>query len=198
MNILVTGSSGQLGQELLARLKDHGEVTLVDRAKPPSGSGTIEQDLADLNQVEILLNRVQPDLIVNAAAYTAVDRAESETEAAFRLNAELPGCLARWAARNDRALVHFSTDYVFDGAGRFRDASDPKPVDEVDNRTLVLFDQGDQVSVEAGDEGIRFLLVSGEPLREPVAWRGPIVMNTQEELQQAYRELREGTFIKDR
>ena len=66
---------------------------------------------------------------------------------------------------------------------------------EADNRSLVVFDRGDQVTVQAGDEGIRFLLVSGKPLREPVAWYGPIVMNTQEELQQAFAELQQGTFL---
>jgi redox-sensitive bicupin YhaK (pirin superfamily) len=69
------------------------------------------------------------------------------------------------------------------------------PPAPADNRSLVLFDRGDQVTVHAGDEGIRFLLVSGKPLREPVAWRGPIVMNTQEELAEAFRELREGSFL---
>ena len=64
------------------------------------------------------------------------------------------------------------------------------------NRSLVLFDRGDEVTVQAGDHGIRFLLVSGKPLQEPVAWYGPIVMNTEAELQQAYEELRAGTFIK--
>jgi redox-sensitive bicupin YhaK (pirin superfamily) len=62
----------------------------------------------------------------------------------------------------------------------------------------VLFDRGDEVFVQAGDEGIRFLLVSGQPIEEPVAWYGPIVMNTEDELRQAYAELREGTFIKRR
>ena len=66
------------------------------------------------------------------------------------------------------------------------------------NRSLVLFDRGDEIVVQAGDEGIRFLLVSGKPLEEPVAWYGPIVMNTPEELRQAWHELREGTFIKHR
>ncbi|MSO21909.1 MAG: pirin family protein [Acidobacteria bacterium] len=101
--------------------------------------------------------------------------------------------------------------YVFEGSGRFRNASDPRPVqtdvvgptvsaafDEIGNRSLVLFDSGDEVAVQAGEAGIRFLLVSGRPLQEPVAWRGPIVMNTNEELQQAFGELREGTFIKER
>ena len=60
----------------------------------------------------------------------------------------------------------------------------------------VLFDRGDEIMVQAGDEGIRFLLVSGKPIEEPVAWYGPIVMNTREELQQAYAELRAGNFIK--
>jgi redox-sensitive bicupin YhaK (pirin superfamily) len=66
------------------------------------------------------------------------------------------------------------------------------------NRSLVLFDSGDEITVQAGDQGIRFLLISGKPFREPVAWHGPIVMNTQAELQQAVAELRNGTFIKHR
>jgi quercetin 2,3-dioxygenase len=99
--------------------------------------------------------------------------------------------------------------YVFDGSGTFRDASSPQAVttdrvqpdggevrDAVGNRSLVLFDRGDDVTVHAGPDGIRFLLVSGKPLEEPVAWQGPIVMNTPEELRQAYAELRNGTFIK--
>ena len=98
--------------------------------------------------------------------------------------------------------------YVFAGSGSFRDASQPRAVltervgsadagsTDTGNRSLVLFDGGDEVTVQAGDEGIRFLLVSGKPIEEPVAWYGPIVMNTQEQLQQAYAELRNGTFIK--
>ena len=68
--------------------------------------------------------------------------------------------------------------------------------DDARNRSLILFDSGDEVVVQAGDEGIRFLLVSGKPLEEPVAWYGPIVMNTKAQLQQAISELRDGTFIK--
>lgn len=98
--------------------------------------------------------------------------------------------------------------YVFDGTGKFADASDPQPVltelvpgEEplsllAENRSLVLFDRGDEVVVEAGEQGVRFLLVSGKPLGQPVAWRGPIVMNTQEELRQAFAELQQGTFLK--
>ena len=98
--------------------------------------------------------------------------------------------------------------YVFAGSGVFSHASDPLGVPteatdgsiavspaEADNRSLILFDRGDEVTVQAGEEGIRFLLISGRPLREPVAWYGPIVMNTQAELQQAFRELQEGTFL---
>jgi len=68
--------------------------------------------------------------------------------------------------------------------------------EEAGNRSLVLFDRGDEVTVQAGEHGIRFLLVSGEPIKEPVAWYGPIVMNTEEQLRQAYQELQQGTFIK--
>ena len=68
--------------------------------------------------------------------------------------------------------------------------------EQTGNRSLVLFDFGDEVTVQAGDEGIRFLLVSGKPIEEPVAWYGPIVMNTQAELRRAVAELRDGTFIK--
>ncbi len=100
--------------------------------------------------------------------------------------------------------------YVFEGDGSFASASQPLGVlsekqvngeeilvrEKAGDRSLVLFDRGDEVKVQAGDKGIRFLLVSGKPIQEPVAWYGPIVMNTQEQLQQAVSELRNGTFIK--
>lgn len=116
MTILLTGASGQLGQESISRLKGMGDLVAVDLGEVAGMPNALRQDLGDLNQVEILLNRYRPDLIVNAAAYTAVDRAEDDSELAFRINGELPGCLARWAQRNDRLLVHYSTDYVFDGS----------------------------------------------------------------------------------
>src|SRR5689334_1257278 len=94
---------------------------------------------------------------------------------------------------------------------KIRDASDSRavltesPVDpnanakyDARNHSLVLFDRGDEITVQAGEEGIRFLLVSGKPIEEPVAWYGPIVMNIQEELRQAVTELQSGTFIKHR
>ena len=99
--------------------------------------------------------------------------------------------------------------YVFEGTGKFCNSSGPlavptegvkwfetNPPSEVDNRSLVLFDSGDEVTIHAGDKGIRFLLIAGKPLREPVAWYGPIVMNTQEQLRQAFKELELGTFLK--
>jgi quercetin 2,3-dioxygenase len=100
--------------------------------------------------------------------------------------------------------------YVFEGAGRFADAANPRGVllekeyqgeelnirDLSGNRTLVEFGKGDEITVQAGPDGIRFLLISGAPIQEPVAWHGPIVMNTKAELQQAMTELRNGTFIK--
>jgi redox-sensitive bicupin YhaK (pirin superfamily) len=107
--------------------------------------------------------------------------------------------------------------YVIAGSGKFSDASQPLPVKtedvsgaelspealaalsgEADNRSLIVFDSGDEIKVESGEEGMRFLLVSGKPIQEPVAWYGPVVMNTQEELQQAFDELQAGTFLKHR
>ena len=100
---------------------------------------------------------------------------------------------------------------MFEGSGSFRGASEPQAVateqvgdaiagipDDAPDRSLVLFDSGDEIVVQAGEHGIRFLLVSGKPLEEPVAWYGPIVMNTQAELRQAFTELQTGTFIKER
>jgi len=117
-----------------------------------------------------------------------------------------PGARKRLAVETtNRAFA-----YVFAGSGTFRDGSDPRGVlteqidggtarsrvdGETGNRSLVLFDRGDEVVVRAGDEGIRFLLVSGRPIEEPVAWYGPIVMNTEAELQQAFTDLRNNTFI---
>jgi redox-sensitive bicupin YhaK (pirin superfamily) len=101
--------------------------------------------------------------------------------------------------------------YVFGGSGKFCNASGPlevptepaswsdtTPPVQADNRELVLFDRGDEVTVQAGDAGVRFLLVSGRPLAEPVAWYGPIVMNTQEQLRQAFDELQKGTFLRSK
>jgi quercetin 2,3-dioxygenase len=105
--------------------------------------------------------------------------------------------------------VRHAFAYVFAGAGKFCNAwgplavpteavgwADVTPPSQADDRSLVLFDRGDEVTVQAGEEGMRFLLVSGKPLEEPVAWYGPIVMNTQEELREAFNELEAGKFLK--
>lgn len=107
------------------------------------------------------------------------------------------------------AVDHHAFAYVFAGSGSFRDASAPRavltesatdptapPVYDAQHHAIVLFDRGDEITVEAGPDGLRFLLVSGAPLAEPIAWQGPIVMNTEAELQQAYRELRDGSFLR--
>ncbi|HEY9383630.1 MAG TPA: pirin family protein [Gemmatimonadales bacterium] len=126
-----------------------------------------------------------------------------------------PTYLDVWVPPGKRKVLPVETTrhafaYVFEGSGSFRDASAPFGVltergdpglettvrEQTGNRSLVVFDRGDEVVVQAGEEGIRFLLVSGKPLAEPVAWYGPIVMNTHDELRQAISELQDGTFIK--
>lgn len=116
MNILLTGAAGQLGSELLPLLAARGSVTSTDRSRPASAAGKwLELDISNGSDLEVLLNRLQPGLIVNTAAYTAVDQAEGDVEAAFNVNAELPARLGLWAKRNDARLLHYSTDYIFDG-----------------------------------------------------------------------------------
>jgi dTDP-4-dehydrorhamnose reductase len=107
MKILLTGATGQVGYELERSLQALGEVVAVDRAR---------MDLSDLDQVRDVVRAVRPGLIVNPAAYTAVDKAESEPELAHRVNGLAPGVMAEEAALLGAAMVHFSTDYVFDGA----------------------------------------------------------------------------------
>lgn len=118
MTILVFGGNGQVGQELLRALAPLGEVVATTRSGLlPDGRAC---EIADFNQPDslvALLDRVQPRTVVNAAAYTAVDKAEREVEAAFRANAESPGVIARWCAAAGVPFVHYSTDYVFDGEG---------------------------------------------------------------------------------
>ncbi len=125
-----------------------------------------------------------------------------------------PNYLDISVAPNQRKRIKVETTrnafaYVFAGSGTFRDASNPQavlteqmakpaaaPVYDIGNHSLVLFDRGDEITVQAGPQGIRFLLVSGRPIEEPVAWYGPIVMNTQEQLRTAMAELQDGTFIR--
>ncbi len=135
-----------------------------------------------------------------------------------------PAYLDVWVPPGRRRTLPVETSrhafaYVFEGSGSFSNASAPRPVrtdvvandneaaaaaagiepgllDDAENRTLVVFDRGDEVTVRAGEHGIRFLLVSGKPLQEPVAWHGPIVMNTEEQIRQAVAELRSGSFLR--
>ena len=108
MRILLTGITGQVGGALLTPLQGLGRVLAVARN---------ELDLSHPNTIPGLLDRIAPDLIINPAAYTAVDRAEDEPELAYRINAEAPAQIAQWAAGRGVPLIHFSTDYVFDGRG---------------------------------------------------------------------------------
>ena len=107
MKILVTGKNGQVGHELLKTLAPLGKVTGVDLK---------ECDLSQSAAIDALLERVRPDIIVNPAAYTEVDKAESEPTIAHAVNAQAPKVFARYAARHNIPIIHFSTDYVFDGS----------------------------------------------------------------------------------
>ena len=131
MKILLTGAAGQLGTELYPRLAEIGEVLAVDLAPSLAEASNYRQlDLADAGALETLLNRMDPDLVVNAAAYTAVDKAEEETQLAFLINAKAPGRIARWAKNNDCSILHYSTDYVFDGHAErpYKEGDEPSPL----------------------------------------------------------------------
>ena len=133
MRLLLIGGAGQVGQELRRSLAGLGQVVTTTRdGRLPDGGGCEALDLQDLDGIAPLVERVGPDAVINASAYTAVDRAESESELAFRINAEAPERLAAACAARGIPLVHFSTDYVFDGAGtlpyREHDATAPTGV----------------------------------------------------------------------
>jgi dTDP-4-dehydrorhamnose reductase len=108
MRILITGKNGQVGYELERSLQGLGEVIALDRS---------QMDLANLDQVRDVIRTVKPDLLVNAAAYTAVDKAESEPDLAMRINGEAPAVMAEELGKLGAVMIHYSTDYVFDGAG---------------------------------------------------------------------------------
>ncbi|MBP9046162.1 MAG: dTDP-4-dehydrorhamnose reductase [Moraxellaceae bacterium] len=117
MRILLLGKNGQVGWELQRALAPLGELIALDRQGETGPYGVLCGDLADLDGLARAVRAVAPDIIVNAAAWTAVDKAESEPDMARRINAEAPAVLAREAAALGAWLVHYSTDYVFDGSG---------------------------------------------------------------------------------
>ena len=117
MRILLLGANGQVGHELRRSLAPLGQIIATTRNGILDGAASEAADFDDPGSLPALVRRISPDVVVNAAAYTAVDRAESEPEAAFRANAEAPRQLAEACAARDALLVHYSTDYVFDGNG---------------------------------------------------------------------------------
>ncbi|HEL7888686.1 TPA: dTDP-4-dehydrorhamnose reductase [Stenotrophomonas maltophilia] len=118
MTVLVFGGNGQVGQELLRALAPLGKVVATTRSGAlPDGSACETADFGQPESLPALLDRLQPSIVVNAAAYTSVDRAEQEVDAAFAANAQAPGMIARWCAAHGVPFVHYSTDYVFDGQG---------------------------------------------------------------------------------
>lgn len=121
MKILLTGKNGQLAQALQERLAGLGEIMAVDRA---------HMDLANPESVRAMMQSFKPDLIINAAAYTAVDKAEQEQALAFAVNAKAPEILAEEAIKLGAALIHYSTDYVFDGSkqGAWTEEDAPHPL----------------------------------------------------------------------
>lgn len=159
MTVLLLGANGQVGHELRRALAPLGPIVCTTR------SGLLEDgtacEVADFNQPEsltALLDRIAPQIVVNAAAYTAVDKAEEDRDAAFRANAQAPGVLARWCATHGAPLVHYSTDYVFDGQG-----TSPYPEDAP---TAPLGVYGE--SKLAGEEAIR--AAGGRHLIFRTAW----------------------------
>lgn len=118
MNVLLLGGNGQVGHELRRSLAPLGSLVVTTRDGGLSDGGACEAlDLAQPDAVEVLIERLAPDVVVNATAYTAVDRAEDEADLAFAINAEAPGRIARACAGRGAVMIHFSTDYVFDGNG---------------------------------------------------------------------------------
>jgi dTDP-4-dehydrorhamnose reductase len=173
MRVLLTGTAGQVGGALLPLLQGRGEVLTPSLA---------EFDLANPDALEKELGRLKPDLIINPAAYTAVDRAEDEAELAFNVNAKAPAAIARWAALHNVPLVHFSTDYVFNGEGN-------KPWRE-DSPTAPLSVYG--ASKLAGDNAI--MAANGPHLIVRTSWvydsRGANFLKTMARLAADRKELK--------
>ncbi len=139
MRILVTGNTGQVGYELVRSLQGLGEIVAPGRA---------QMDLSRPDQVRDVIRAIKPDLIVNPAAYTAVDKAESEAALAMLVNGESPAVMAEEAKKLGAAMIHFSTDYVFDGTkpGPYNEQDAPCPVNEYGRSKLA----GEQAILAAG------------------------------------------------
>lgn len=139
MKILVTGRRGQVGEALTRSLHGLGDIIALDRS---------QLDLADPDAIRIVMRELQPSVVINAAAYTAVDAAESDEETAFRINAQAPRVLAEEAERLGAALIHYSTDYVFDGSkdGAWLEDDAPAPLSAYGRSKLA----GEQAIVDVG------------------------------------------------
>lgn len=151
MKILITGSSGQVGSELLKQLRHHPLFSTLTRLLTPARS---ELDLSDAEAVQAYLTKHQPDVIFNAAAYTAVDLAETEPLEAMALNAQLPELLACYAAASGAYLLHYSTDYVYPGTGTtaWREDSPTAPLNVYGHSKL----QGDLAVLNHSPEAVIF------------------------------------------
>ena len=155
MKILLLGGRGQLGTELRRSLAPLGEVVVTTRdGALPDAAPAIALDLSDLDSIASVVSSLRPDVVVNATAYTAVDRAEDESELAYRVNAEAPKHLAAACVAHDAALVHYSTDYVFDGTAT-------RPYREDDPTSPLGVYGTSKLAGEAaiGDSGARHLIL---------------------------------------
>lgn len=144
MKILLFGRQGQVGHELQRALRPLGDIIALDR----NGQDSLCGDLANTQGIASTIARVRPDVIVNAAAHTAVDRAESEADLAFAINASAPGIMAQEAAKLGSLLIHYSTDYVFDGSGTapWRETDTPAPLNTYGHSKLA----GEQAIAASG------------------------------------------------
>jgi dTDP-4-dehydrorhamnose reductase len=154
MKVLLLGKNGQVGWELQRSLAVIGEVVALDRHQVSTACGELRGDLSDLRELRDTIRRVQPQIIVNAAAYTAVDKAETERELARTVNALASQVLAEEALQLDALLVHYSTDYVFDGSGTraWKETDAVSPVNHYGATKL----EGEQLIVASGCKHLIF------------------------------------------
>ena len=206
----MTAGSGIMHQEMPrpdARGRMHGFQLWANLPSSLKMTAPRYQDIAAADIPEVTDNDGTVVRVITGEFWGRKGPVDGIAAEPLYLDVSVPPGLRKRLAVDTRANA---IAYVFAGAGRFSEASAPRGVrvekeyrgqelnlrDLSGNRTLVHFGSGDEITVQAGPEGVRFLLIAGRPLREPVAWHGPIVMNTREELQQAIRDLRNGTFIR--